>query len=73
MIVMGVSLFSVLTSYVATQFMARRKSSGPSEVELLRMEMVKQFEAARARDLEENAALQRKIEELRRSLDTRPQ
>lgn len=73
MIVMGVSLFSVLTSYVATQFMARRKAIGPSEVELLRIEMVKQFEAARTRELEENAVLQRKIEELRASLDARPQ
>ena len=39
MIVMGVSLFSVFTSYVATQFMARRKGIGPSETELLRNEM----------------------------------
>jgi voltage-gated potassium channel len=39
MIVMGVSLFSVLTSYIATQFMARRKGSGPSETELLRREV----------------------------------
>jgi voltage-gated potassium channel len=39
MIVMGVSLFSVLTSYIATQFMARRKTNGPSETELLRQEV----------------------------------
>jgi voltage-gated potassium channel len=39
MIVMGVSLFSVLTSYIATQFMARRKGTGPSETELLRQEV----------------------------------
>lgn len=39
MIVMGVSLFSVLTSYIATQFMGRRKGSGPSETELLRQEV----------------------------------
>jgi len=39
MIVMGVSLFSVLTSYIATQFMARRKAHGPSETELLRREV----------------------------------
>lgn len=39
MIVMGVSLFSVLTSYIATQFMARRTASGPSETELLRHEV----------------------------------
>jgi voltage-gated potassium channel len=39
MIVMGVSLFSVLTSYIATQFMAMRKTSGPSETELLRREV----------------------------------
>jgi voltage-gated potassium channel Kch len=40
MIVMGVSLFSVLTSYIATQFMARRKGTGPSETDLLRQEVV---------------------------------
>jgi voltage-gated potassium channel len=39
MIVMGVSLFSVLTSYIATQFIAMRKASGPSETELLRREV----------------------------------
>jgi voltage-gated potassium channel len=45
MIVMGVSLFSVLTSYIATQFMARRKGTGPSETELLRQE-VEELQAA---------------------------
>ncbi len=39
MIVMGVSLFSVLTSYIATQFMARRKGAGPSETDLLRRDL----------------------------------
>ena len=50
MIVMGVSLFSVFTSYVATQFMARRKSVGPSETEVLRNEMGQAFADLRSSD-----------------------
>lgn len=74
MIVMGVSLFSVLTSYIATQFMARRKSSGVSEVELLRRRMEHSF-AELQRSAAENAALHTEIAALRGLLtanDTSP-
>jgi voltage-gated potassium channel Kch len=68
MIVMGVSLFSVLTSYIATQFMARRKNSGPTEVELLRRDLVQQMEQLRRQETEENAALRAEVAQLREEL-----
>ena len=75
MIVVGVSLFSVLTSYIATQFMARRKSTGVSEVELLRQEMQAAFVESQHRAAAENALLQAEIAALRKLLtasDTSP-
>ncbi len=65
MIVMGVSLFSVFTSYVATQFMARRKSVGPSETEVLRNEMGQAFAELRRSTAAENAALHDELTALR--------
>jgi voltage-gated potassium channel Kch len=65
MIVMGVSLFSVLTSYIATQFMARRKSSGPSETELLRRALSQQLDDMREQAAGENAALRAEVAQLR--------
>ena len=65
MIVMGVSLFSVLTSYIATQFMARRKVSGPSETELLRRDLSQQFDGLRGQSADENAALRAEVAQLR--------
>jgi voltage-gated potassium channel Kch len=44
MILVGVGIFSVLTGYISTQFLARRKQDGPSETELLRQDMVRLFE-----------------------------
>jgi hypothetical protein len=68
MIVMGVSLFSVLTSYIATQFMARRKGTGPSELELLRRQMEQSFAEWRRSAEAENAALRDEVSALRRLL-----
>ncbi len=65
MIVMGVSLFSVLTSYIATQFMALRKGTGPSETELLRRQMEKSFAEWRRSTEVENAALRAEVVALR--------
>ena len=65
MIVMGVSLFSVLTSYIATQFMALRKSAGTSETELLRQEMRAAFVESQRRAAAENIALQAELTALR--------
>jgi voltage-gated potassium channel len=75
MIVMGVSLFSVLTSYIATQFMARRKSTGLSETELLRRQMEQSFAALQRSTAAENAALRDEVAALRGLLtanDTSP-
>jgi voltage-gated potassium channel len=68
MIVMGVSLFSVLTSYIATQFMALRKAAGPSETALLRDEMAQAFTELRRTTAAENAALQAELAALRELL-----
>lgn len=64
MIVMGVSLFSVLTSYIATQFMARRKASGPTETELLRRDLFQQIDGLRTEAADENAALRSEVAQL---------
>ncbi len=68
MIVMGVSLFSVLTSYIATQFMARRKSNDVSETELLRRQMEQSFAEMQRRTAAENAALRDEVTALRQLL-----
>jgi hypothetical protein len=60
-----VSLFSVLTSYVATQFMARRRASGPSESELLRRALAEQIDGLRGQVADENAALRAEVVQLR--------
>jgi voltage-gated potassium channel Kch len=65
MVVMGVSLFSVLTSYIATQFMARRKGSGPTETELLRRDLVQQLDGLRGQAVDGNAALRAEVAQLR--------
>ena len=72
MIVMGVSLFSVLTSYIATQFMARRKSTGASETEVLRQEMHAAFAESQRRAAAENAALRDEMTALRSLLASLP-
>jgi voltage-gated potassium channel len=68
MIIMGVSLFSVLTSYIATQFMARRKGTGPSETELLRSAVAQSFAELSRTNAAENAALREELAALRRLL-----
>jgi voltage-gated potassium channel len=68
MIVMGVSLFSVLTSYIATLFMARRKSVGASETELLRRDLLQQLEHLQQQAAAENAAVREELAQLRITL-----
>ena len=72
MIVMGVSLFSVFTSYVATQFIARRKGVGPSETEVLRIEMGQAFAEMQRSTAAENAALHDELVALRALLANSP-
>jgi voltage-gated potassium channel len=65
MIVMGVSLFTVLTSYIATQFMTWRKNAGPSEIEVLRREMAQSFDDLHRATVVENTALREELSALR--------
>ncbi len=68
MIVMGVSLFSVLTSYIASQFMALRKAAVQSERELLRQQLEQTLREWRRSAESENAALRAEVAALRRLL-----
>jgi len=72
MIVMGVGLFSVQTSYIATQFMARRKSTSVSETELLRQEMHAAFVESQRRAAAENAVLREEMAALHSLLASLP-
>lgn len=72
MIVVGVSLFTVLTSYIATQFMARRKGAAPSETEVMRNEMQRAFADLQLSVAAERTALQNEYAELRRLLVDAP-
>ena len=63
--IMVVSLFSVLTSYIATQFMARRKAVRTQRDKLLHTDMFRLF-AGSARRRHDAAALHAEIAELRR-------
>lgn len=70
MIVMGVSLFSVLTSYIATQFMARRKTAGAADSDAVRSAFAQQFEAFAEQYNEESAALRAELAETRAALSS---
>ena len=71
MIVMGVSLFSVLTSFIATGFVSRRRSAEQkSEANALRDEIVQILAEQRRRAESEAATLRDEIVQLRRSLET---
>jgi voltage-gated potassium channel len=68
MIVVGVGIFSVLTGYISTQFLARRKHSGPTEVDLLRQRMESLFEEQRQVAAADRAALEAQLADLRKQL-----
>lgn len=67
MILVGVGIFSVLTGFISTKFLAR-KTSGPSEVELLRQQMTRQFEEQRRIAAADRAALEERLAALQREL-----
>jgi voltage-gated potassium channel len=70
MIVMGVSLFSVLTSFIATGFVSRRRSmEQKGEADALRDEIVHLLVEQRRSAEVESAALRAEIAQLRQSLD----
>ena len=69
MIVVGVGIFSVLTGYISTQFLARRKHSNMTQVDLLRDRMDAQFAEQRRQAAADRAALEAQLAELRKQLE----
>jgi voltage-gated potassium channel len=70
MIVVGVSIFSVLTGYISTQFLARRKHDA-ADTEHLRRHMESLFAAHDRQAAADRAALDKQIADLRAQLDQR--
>jgi voltage-gated potassium channel len=74
MIVMGVSLFSVLTSFIAAGFVSRRRSAEQqSEANALRDEIVQLLAEQRDCAAQEAAGLKSEIAQLRQLLETKAQ
>jgi voltage-gated potassium channel len=72
MIVVGVSLFSVLTSFIASGFVSRRRSAEQkSEADALRDEIVQILAEQRRSAEQEAAALRSEIAQLRQSIETK--
>jgi voltage-gated potassium channel len=68
LIVVGVAIFSILTGFISTQFLAKRRTPGLSENEQLQKELAQMFEAQRQADAADRAALHAEIAALRREL-----
>lgn len=68
MILVGVGLFSVLTGFISTQFLARRRGAAPSETERLHRELVQLSEQDRQAAAADRAALRAEIAALREQL-----
>jgi voltage-gated potassium channel len=71
LIVVGVGIFSILTSFVSAQFLARRKASGSSENEQLRQELARMFDVHRQAAVDDRTELQAEIAALRQELAER--
>jgi voltage-gated potassium channel Kch len=69
MIVVGVGIFSVLTGYISTQFLARRRHSNRTEIDRLRERMDAQFAEQRRQAAADRAALEAQLAELRKQLE----
>ncbi len=72
MIVMGVSLFSVLTSFIASGFVSRRRSvEQKDEADALRNEIIRILAEQRRSAAQEAAALRDEIVQLRQLIETK--
>ncbi len=69
MIVVGVGIFSVLTGYISTQFLARRRHSNMTQVDLLRDRMEALFAEQRRQAAADRAALEAQVAELRKQIE----
>jgi len=68
MIVVGVGIFSVLTGYISTQFLSRRRHSNRTDIDLLRDHVDAQFAEQRRQAAADRAALEAQLAELRKQL-----
>ena len=68
MIVVGVGIFSVLTGYISTQFLSRRRHSNRTDIGLLREHVDAQFAEQRRQAAADRAALEAQLAELRKQL-----
>jgi len=69
MIVVGVGIFSVLTGYISTQFLSRRRHSNRTDIDLLRDHVDAQFAEQRRQAAADRAALEAQLAELRKQLE----
>jgi voltage-gated potassium channel len=69
MIFVGVGIFSVLTGYISTQFLSRRRHAGPyTDTAHLQRQMETLFEQQRRQAAADRAAFEQQIADLRREL-----
>ena len=69
MIVVGVGIFSVLTGYISTQFLSRRRHSNRTDIDLLREHVDALFAEQRRQAAADRAALEAQLAELRKQLE----
>ena len=69
MIVVGVGIFSVLTGYISTQFLSRRRHSNRTDIDLLREHVDAQFAEQRRQAAADRTALEAQLAELRKQLE----
>jgi voltage-gated potassium channel len=69
MIIVGVGLFSVLTGYISTQFLAKPKHGGLSETQMFQQRVEALFEQQRQLAAADRTALEAQITDLRRQLE----
>jgi voltage-gated potassium channel Kch len=69
MIVVGVGIFSVLTGYISTQFLSRRRHSNRTDIDLLREHVDALFAEQRRQAAADRAALETRLAELRKQLE----
>jgi voltage-gated potassium channel Kch len=69
MIVVGVGIFSVLTGYISTQFLSRRRHSNRTDIDLLREHVDTLFAEQRRQAAADRSALEAQLAELRKQLE----
>ncbi len=71
LILSGVGIFSVITGYISTQFLSKRGHASANELDALRQEMERYFDAQRQAAAADRAALEEQLAALKRELERR--